>query len=78
MNPLKRGETMQFADSVPEDTLVSYFGSHPDFHGPATVNRAYDDFWGKSEDGYRYTITTQSGQKLELVRRQSFALVSLP
>jgi len=69
---------VQFADSVPEGQLVSYHGTYTDFHGPATVNRAYDDFWGKSDDGYRYVITTQSGQKIELVRRQSFALVSLP
>jgi hypothetical protein len=78
MSHIKRGKTMQFADSVPEGTPVSYHGTYTDEHGLATVLRAYDDFWGKSRDGYRYTITTQSGQKLELVRRQSFALVSLP
>jgi hypothetical protein len=69
---------VEFADQVPNGALVSYHGTYTDNHGPATVLRAYDDFWDKSDDGYRYTITTQSGQKLELVRRQSFALVSLP
>jgi hypothetical protein len=69
---------MQFADQVPNGTPVSYHGTYSDLHGLATVNRAYDDFWDKSSDGYRYTLTTQSGQKIELVRRQSFALVSLP
>lgn len=62
---------------VENGTLVSYAGSIVTEHGPATVIGAIDDTFAVSRDGYRYTLRTETGETLSLVRRQSFAVVSM-
>lgn len=69
---------MQIVHPVPDGTTVSYYGTYTELHGLGTVKASYDDWADKSRDGYRYNIKTQNGLSLAMVRRQSFALVSLP
>jgi hypothetical protein len=63
--------------AVSDGQLVSYIGTYTDLHGPATVTGANPDYQDVSRDGWRYSLTTQNGQFLSHVRRQSFAVVTL-